>query len=389
MVFDSRLVLFLTVSTLLVGSVHLYLYRRLVRDTLRRKLWLRLGMVAMTLLAVGMLSARLASMVLPRSLLTPFVTGAWLWMGLAIYLFLFFLLTDAFWVGRRLVGRFRRAVPTPVDESRRLFVARAVAGSAAALSGGTVSFGYWRAFHPPVVKELSLRLRGLPKALEGFSLVLLSDIHVGGVIEQKFMAELVGRVNALSPDLVAVTGDLVDGDVPTLGPAVAELRKLQAPHGAWFVTGNHEYYSGDVEWADALPGLGLQVLRNRRVVVGDAGASFDLVGVDDWRGRGKSRYDLAQATFGRDPERPAVLLAHQPLGFRDAVARGIGLQLSGHTHGGQFFPGTLVVPLVYEHSAGHYTHREGHLYVSRGTGFWGPPLRVGSPPEIVKLSLLA
>jgi predicted MPP superfamily phosphohydrolase len=200
----------------------------------------------------------------------------------------------------------------------------------------------------------------------------------------------VRRCNALKPDLVAVTGDLVDGSVTDLGPHVAALRNLGSRFGTFFITGNHEYYSGDEEWCTALEGMGLTVLRNRHVTLGDAGGQLDLVGVDDWSAgveRGRRAYDLDRALAGRNKDRAAVLLAHQPRDFEKAVQNGIGLQLSGHTHGGQLFPGTLFIPMLWPRPAGHFTLGDGHLYVSRGTGFWGPPMRVGAPPEIVKVVL--
>jgi predicted MPP superfamily phosphohydrolase len=253
----------------------------------------------------------------------------------------------------------------------------------------------WRAYHPPVVNEVAVRLPGLPRALDGFTIVQLSDIHVGPLIQRRFMDAMVAQANALKGDLVCITGDLVDGSVEELGFAAGALGNLRSRHGTYFVTGNHEYYSGDEEWSDALSRMGVTVLRNRHVRIGEPGASFDLVGVDDWAaqrsGYPASRsYDLAAATAGRDPSRASVLLAHQPAGWREqALKAGIGLQLSGHTHGGQYFPFNLVVSAVWEHPAGLYREGDGSLYVSRGTGFWGPPLRVAAPPEIVKVTLLA
>ncbi|MFP2960436.1 metallophosphoesterase [Myxococcus sp. 1LA] len=280
----------------------------------------------------------------------------------------------------------------PVDAGRRRFLARATAGGAVLASGGVTGFGMWNAFHPPVVNEVAVKLPGLPKALDGFSIVHLSDIHVGPVIRRQFMDELVRRCNALRPDLMCITGDLVDGHVASLGPAVSALSELQSRHGTYFVTGNHEYYWSDAAWAEALEGMGVHVLRNRHVRIGDAAASFDLVGVDDWSA-GKmgfaQGYDLAAATAGRDSDRASVLLAHQPSNWKVAAQQGMGLQLSGHTHGGQFFPFTLAVSAIWEHDAGLFTEGDRHLYVSRGTGFWGPPLRVGAPPEIVRVTLLA
>jgi uncharacterized protein len=282
--------------------------------------------------------------------------------------------------------------PPPVDEGRRRFLAQAVAGSAVLTGGGMAAYGSWRAFAPPVVTELAVKIPKLPRALEGLSIVQLSDIHVGSFIRREFMDELVRQTNALRPDLIAITGDLVDGDVPTLGGSVAAFGNLKARFGSFFVTGNHDYYSGDEEWTEFLETFGVQVLRNRHVSIGDAGGALDLVGVDDWSGgrrRGKKGYDLDLALAGRNEDRAAVLLAHQPANFKVAAERGVDLQLSGHTHGGQLFPMTLFIGLAWEHSAGLYRHGDSHIYVSRGCGFWGPPMRVGSPPEIVKLVLTA
>ncbi|WP_095957191.1 metallophosphoesterase [Corallococcus macrosporus] len=280
----------------------------------------------------------------------------------------------------------------PVNVERRRFLARATAGGAVLASGGVTGFGMWSAFHPPVVNEVAVKLPGLPKALDGFTIVHLSDIHVGPVIRRPFMDELVRRCNALRPDLTCITGDLVDGHVASLAPAVSALSELKSRHGTYFVTGNHEYYWSDAAWAEALEGMGVHVLRNRHVRIGDAAASFDLVGVDDWSA-GKmgfaQGYDLAAATAGRDSDRASVLLAHQPSNWKVAAQQGMGLQLSGHTHGGQFFPFTLAVSAIWEHDAGLFHEGDRHLYVSRGTGFWGPPLRVGAPPEIVRVTLLA
>jgi uncharacterized protein len=322
-------------------------------------------------------------------------------MGVAIYLVLTLMGVG---VARGLLERLgrRRAppppaapeAPAPVSEERRVFLARAGAGVALAATGGLAGYGMWRAFHAPVVNEITVKLPGLPRALDGLTIVHLSDIHIGPLIQRRFMDELVARTNALRGDLVCITGDLVDGGVEELGFAAASLRGLRSRFGTYFCTGNHEYYSGDQEWARALTDMDVTVLRNRHVRVGDAGASFDLVGVDDWTaarsGYPERGYDLAAATAGRDPSRASVLLAHQPAGWREQAQKaGMGLQLSGHTHGGQLVPGTLVVKAVWEHDAGFFREGDNSLYVSRGTGFWGPPVRVGAPPEIIKVTLLA
>lgn len=278
----------------------------------------------------------------------------------------------------------------PEALSRRRFVARATAAGALAFGGGLSGFGLWRAYSPPEVTEIALRLRGLPRALEGFTLVQISDLHIGVVLQERFVDQLVSIVNAAKPDLVAITGDLVDGSPSELGRHVARLSNLRARHGTAFVSGNHDYYSGWERWAPQLERGGFTVLRNRFVTIGAPGASFDLVGVDDWGSRfTRHGYDLDRATAGRDPERPSVLLAHQPSGLELAAAKHIGLQLSGHTHGGQLFPGTLVGEVVWgERNAGLCQHQGTYLYTNRGCGFVGPPMRVGAPPEVAKITLL-
>jgi len=404
------LVFFSLMGTLSVLA-HVYLYRRIFRDTSGHPGWRKAGLVAMAAMCLLMLGSRLLSFVLPEGLVLTLATVGWAWMGVAVYLLLaFWVLGGAqlahlrlqHWRSRKSASPAPATTPSPapveapvhapVSQERRQFLARATAGGALLATTGIVGYGTWRAFHPPVINRISVRLPGLPKALDGFSIVQLSDIHVGPVIQRRFMDAIVAQCNALKPDLMAITGDLVDGSVAELGYAVSALSNLRSRHGSFFVTGNHEYYSGDEEWSEALERMGVSVLRNRSVRIGEPSASFDLVGVDDWaagRSGYEKRYDLAQAVAGRDPERPSVLLAHQPANWREASKAGIGLQLSGHTHGGQFFPFNLAVSAIWEHDVGHFEENGRHLYVSRGTGFWGPPVRVGAPPEIVHVTLLS
>jgi len=228
-----------------------------------------------------------------------------------------------------------------------------------------------------------------PRALDGFRIVQISDIHIGPLLGREFAAHLAQRVNALEPDLIAVTGDLVDGSAPRLAAEVAPFADLRARHGVFFVTGNHDHYSGAEAWAETVRGLGMRVLRNERVEVGASGASFDLAGVDDHHAHfaGDGREDLSRALAGRDPERAAVLLAHDPATFARARKEAIDLQLSGHTHGGQIWPFAWFVRLATPYVAGRYRDGRAQLYVSRGTGFWGPPMRLFSPAEITEITL--
>ncbi|HSS38874.1 MAG TPA: metallophosphoesterase [Polyangia bacterium] len=231
----------------------------------------------------------------------------------------------------------------------------------------------------------------MPAALHGFSIVQLTDIHVGPTIGRRFVEDVVARTNALEPDLVAITGDLVDGHVHDLAESIAPLAQLRARHGVFFVTGNHEYFSGAEAWVNELTRMGIRVLQNERVVIGNAGASFDLAGVDD---RSAVHYGglapqeaVARALSGRDSSRELVLLAHQPRSALDAESFGVGLQLSGHTHGGQIWPFGLIVRLQQPFTAGLHRHRDAQVYVSRGTGYWGPPMRLAAPSEITHVRL--
>ncbi|HUH00973.1 MAG TPA: metallophosphoesterase, partial [Kofleriaceae bacterium] len=207
-----------------------------------------------------------------------------------------------------------------------------------------------------------------------------------------FIQEMVERVNAINGDAIVITGDLVDGQVDDLRDAAAPLAELRARHGVYFVTGNHEYYSGVDPWLAHIETLGIRALRNEHVRIDDDGVGFDLAGIDDhgahrYRGHGA---DLAKAVAGRNPARELVLLAHQPRQVKMAVQHGVGLQLSGHTHGGQIWPWHYVAAAQQGGLlAGLSRHGDTQLYVSRGTGYWGPPVRVLATAEITRVVLRA
>ena len=218
--------------------------------------------------------------------------------------------------------------------------------------------------------------------------VQLTDIHVGPMIGNGFIRGLVDRTNALEPDIIAITGDLVDGSVADLAPHVAPLAELRARHGVYFCTGNHEYYSGADEWVAHLRSLGITVLENERVTIDHEGEPLAIAGVRDWTsGQFGEGHDMAAALADKDPEVPALLLAHQPLHVDEAATHGVKLQLSGHTHGGQIFPFNYLVRLQQPYIAGLHDHQGTKLYVSSGTGYWGPPMRLAIPAEITHLEL--
>ncbi|MFI1588758.1 MULTISPECIES: metallophosphoesterase [Streptomyces] len=272
----------------------------------------------------------------------------------------------------------------PTDPSRRLFVARAVGGAAALAGLGTVGYGTYGVLRGPRVKRITVPLARLPRSAHGFRIAVVSDIHLGPILGRAHTRRIVDTINATSPDLVAVVGDLVDGTVADLGTAAEPLAGLEARHGSYFVTGNHEYFSGAAEWVDHVRELGLRPLENARVEI----AGFDLAGVNDVAGESEGQGpDFAAALGDRDRGRASVLLAHQPVVIDDAVAHGVDLQLSGHTHGGQLWPGNLLAELANPTVAGLERYGDTQLYVSRGAGAWGPPVRVGAPSDITVVEL--
>ncbi|MEJ1958611.1 MAG: metallophosphoesterase [Nitrosomonadales bacterium] len=241
------------------------------------------------------------------------------------------------------------------------------------------------------VVSIDVPLAGLPEALTGFTIVQISDIHVGTTIKGGYVSAIVDRVNGLDADLIAITGDVVDGSVAQLAAHTAPLARLKARHGAFVVTGNHEYYSGALEWMAEFRRLGLHGLMNEHVVIEHNGARLVLAGVTDFSAGAfdpAQRSDPAVALAGSPEGIPRILLAHQPRTAPEAAMAGFDLQLSGHTHGGQFWPWTLLVGLQQPFTAG--LHRLGRLwvYTSRGTGYWGPPKRFGAPSEITLLRLV-
>ncbi|RYE93173.1 MAG: metallophosphoesterase [Myxococcales bacterium] len=379
----QRFAIFLGVGSILIGGWHYYLWTRLVRDADLPPPWRTAGTAFLVAMAVMMPLALALGRSLPAALARPLAFVAFTWMGLAFLLFFLLLVGDAVKLVLTLVDRVRGLGPS--DPERRTAISRLVAGAAAVLGVGAGAVGVAAAFAPRV-ERVRVPLVKLPASLAGLRIVQLTDIHVGQTVQRGFIEALVAQVNALDPDVIAITGDLVDGSVEQLREHVAPLAGLRARHGVYFVTGNHEYYSGVPAWVAHLTTLGVRVLRNERVRIGDERGWLDLAGVDDFNAPGRGS-DVAAALAGRDPATPCVLLAHQPRSVFEAGRLGVDLQLSGHTHGGQIVPWNLFVRLQQPFIAGLDRHLDTWVYTSRGTGFWGPPMRVGIPGEIAEITL--
>jgi predicted MPP superfamily phosphohydrolase len=252
--------------------------------------------------------------------------------------------------------------------------------------------GFYNARKAPRVKTVDIPLKDLPPALQGFKIAQISDMHIGPTIKRPAMKYVVARINQLQVDVVAITGDLVDGNVYELSRHVAPLAGLRSSHGTFFVTGNHEYYSGVHPWLKYLPSLGVRVLLNEHVIILHKHAPIVIAGVTDFSAASydtSHRTDVALAITGAPRAAVKVLLAHQPRSATSAEAAGFDLQLSGHTHGGQFLPWNFFVRFQQPFTAGLHRVKDMLIYVSRGTGYWGPPNRFGSPSEITLLRLVA
>ncbi len=420
---------FVTVVLLAVLLLHGYLWWRLVRSTTvrgRTRRLMTLGMVVLGVLPIAAVMLRREDAAVAAAL--QWVGFSWL--GVAFYLFFTLLALEPVrmllrsWTrrgGRRLpdpdTGGGSTAAETAPgrgaarqdgdgqhgdgqagdgsvsDPFRRLLLARGLAATAGAIALGTAGTGAYLANSAPVVRRVPVTLPGLDPALDGLRIVTFSDGHLSAMSSTRRFERLVEMVNAQQPDVVAIVGDLVDGEVSELREEAAPLADLVSEQGVYFVTGNHEYFVDTTAWLRHLPTLRVHVLRNERVSLVRGRASVDLAGIDDRTairsgvpGHGA---DLDAALDGRDDAVPVVLLAHQPVQVEQAAAAGVGLQLSGHTHGGQLWPFDYAVRLDQPAVQGLSRVGDTQLYVTTGAGFWGPPMRIGARPEVAVVELRA
>jgi len=373
---------FLTLFTCVMGGSHYYVAQRVAIEP-EWPAWLFRSLIALMALGLagvafeGFLRRRL------RLVASRFSWAAYCWLGLFFYLFLATATLD----GILALLHFMAPAELLADD---LAVARGRAAVIVTLSTVLSSIGLYNGLQPPQIRRVEVVLPRLPKSLSGFRIVQISDVHIGPLLDRRFAEHICTRINALAPDLVAITGDLVDGRVSRIGSEIEPLRALRAHHGIFSVTGNHDYFSGADDWVAHTEELGWQTLRNRHVTIERDGVAFQLAGVDDRNGamieKGGGE-DLPAALAERNPDLALVLLAHDPATFRRASKLGIDLQISGHTHGGQIWPFNWAVRAAVPWVRGHHRVGESQLYVSSGTGFWGPPMRLGTTAEITELIL--
>lgn len=341
-------------------------------------------LVGLIVLCASLVLQPLAQRLLPLRLEAILAWPASLWMGTLFFLCLLLLASDlGIWLVEA-TGWLGSIDPVRLSRIRvATVVVILVPWVGWAIRQGTAL---------PGVKRVEIELKRWPAGLDGLRLVQISDVHFSAIRGSGFASWLAGRIVGLEPDLIAVTGDLVDGDAARLAPELRPLEALRAPLGTYFVTGNHDHYSGADQWLVHFRELGMQVLRNEHRVLEAGGAEFVIAGVDDHNSRhlpGGYGEDLVGALAGVPESRPVLLLAHDPATFKAARQQSVDLQISGHTHGGQIWPFNYLVRLSVPFVAGLYRRDGASLYVSRGTGFWGPPMRFRSPAEITEIVLRA
>lgn len=397
------MVLFFIIFFAVAGLLASYITWRLFgRAAFRRrwKVFIGLGIVVMIFAPALSIMLRRAGFDPPGIHLLTW-TG-YLGVGFLSFVLSYLVMRDLVWVPfagiKMLKARIAKPGSNPAgsrrieNPARRGFLVHSMNYGIVAAAALTTGYGIAEARQTPQVKRVPIKIKHLPRVLEGFRIAQITDIHVNPIFRRAAVEEIVAVVNTLDADIVALTGDLVDGSVAQLGYDVAPLAWINSVSGNFFVTGNHEYYSGVLEWIAEVRRLGFTVLMNGHVVIGRGPARLLLAGVTDYRGGNflsSHRSDPHKALAGAPSADVRILLAHQPKNIFEAAAAGYDLQISGHTHGGQFFPWNLVVGFAQPYVSGLHTHQNTQIYVSRGTGYWGPPVRVGSPSEITLIQLVS
>jgi predicted MPP superfamily phosphohydrolase len=383
-------ILFITFVLFVHVAGHLYVARRLCAGATprvrRATQWAVLLQAALIVLAFSLLRGD----TLGEGWQVPLQWAGMLALGFFSLEMVFLIAIDGSdWIWRK--WQTLRSREIEVDPTRRALLLRPIRLGALSLTGAISAIGVTQAYGTAEVVEVDVPIADLPDALQGFRIVQVSDIHVGPTIRRPFLEGIVRRVNELEADLVAITGDLMDGSVTALGDDMTPIADLESRHGTFFITGNHEYYSGAEEWIAYLRERGVTVLLNEHTVLDHEGSDLLLAGVTDYRA-GKRvpghTSDVEKAARGAPPCPARILLAHQPRSAYAAAATGaFDLQLSGHTHGGQYVPFSWLVHIFQPFNVGLHRHEGMWIYTNRGTGYWGPPIRTGVRPEITQVTL--
>ncbi|QGY40213.1 metallophosphoesterase [Pseudodesulfovibrio cashew] len=384
------LTIVLTVATLLTC----YLGWRLINPAPLTRKWKLVGWALVAVLLFGQWLIRfLGRGALEGELMNLVQWVGYIFLGLVSILVVLMLARDFPILVKRVMTvletlfghRSRRPYFIRPNRERRRFLLNASNAVILTATMPITGYGIFEARRTPSVIHNDLPVPDLPEGLDGFTIAQITDTHIGPTIRGEWLQRVVNEVNALSPDMIVHTGDMVDGTVAALNGAVGSLGELKAPYGTWFCTGNHEYYSGVQPWLRKIRELGMTPLNNEHRLIDTGRGRILLGGVTDIRGGSvypSHKSSPTQAMADAPEHDVSILLAHQPRSVFEASKAGFNIQLSGHTHGGQYFPYTLAIHLFQPYVRGLHLHENTLLYVSMGTGYWGPPVRLGTEPEI-------
>ena len=278
------------------------------------------------------------------------------------------------------------------DPHRRAFLGLSLKGIMGGLGAIGTVWGLYTAVKTPVIKKVEIPIIGLSKSLQGFRMAQISDLHVGSMIGKNFISKVVEKIDKINPDILFFTGDAADGSVETFGDYFLPFKKITPMYGKYFVTGNHEYYSDMNGWLRLIENMGFKILVNESQILNIKGSTIMITGIPDRSGKHFSsihKTDMEKAVEGMAECDVKILLAHQPKDVEHAVKYNFHLQLSGHTHGGQYFPYSLLVQMANPFLKGLHKRENTWVYINQGTGYWGPPLRIGTESEITEITLTA
>jgi predicted MPP superfamily phosphohydrolase len=361
-----RMAFFIFVASSLYFGLHYYIYWSIVRSiflTSTVKAFIKIFM------SIGGLSFFLGEFLRRRSGLEFLIYGGHIWLGVLSITFTIFVLKDIFSIF--------------LPEHRKILTYASIVVSIAA-----IAFAIIQVKQPPKLKEIQIPVARLSQSQSGFRIIHLSDIHINHFTSKEWIESLVERVNQQNPDVILITGDVIDDHLDRIKEFPPILRQLKSKHGIYVVSGNHEYYGGIQHFNDFCDQSNFHILNNETITI-DKG--LHIVGIPDDTAKSFSLPgpDLGIAMRNIQDDQPIILMSHKPVGFPEAVKKGVSLQLSGHTHSGQILPLNLLVPLAFKYSYGLYELDTAYIYTTSGTGLWGPPMRIFTSSEIVSIDLIS
>ncbi len=374
-----------------VFLVHYYLWKRLIKNTeLRSK---KFFTIVLVILGLSFPVSFALAKIIPFSISFYLLWFGNLWLGMMLLYLFSFLFIDFLRLFIYTFNKFFKKSNTVSTEntiSRRKFISKSVAMGVSGVVFGATALSIKKYYDKAVVKKIKIKIKNLPDSFKNFKIVQISDIHIGQIMRKDTLTEIVRQVNELKPDMVAITGDLADGETGFLFDEITPLKDLKAKYGVFFVTGNHEYYSGAEQWIKAVKKLGIVVLENAKVEIVKNNQKITIIGTNDREGGRfgkKNAPDFKKAFKGVKKEQVKIFLTHQPPDVENASEYNVDLMLAGHTHGGQIWPFGYIVKLQQKYLKGYFKYKDTQLYVNQGTGCWGPPMRLGTENEITEITL--